>query len=376
MRRAGPSVAIALVACVVGCASRHDDDSGLRHVRDSVKERGGYVVQWNTGSADDARAGESVRGLLSSRELTADDAVRVALLSNRRLQATFEELGVAQADLVQAGLLRNPIFSAEIKFAEGGGGTQLELAVVQEFLDVLQIPLRRRIAEGNFEAAKHRVTGAVLDLTGRVRAAFYVHQAATQTLEMRRNVAQATGLSFDFAKRLRDAGNITVLQLSREQALHEEAKVGLAGAEAEVLATLERLNGLMGLWGNDTRWTAASRLNNVPAAEVDVARIESRAVERSIDLAEARATVNSASDALGISRTFAFAGDQGVELGAAAEREPEGDWTVGPAVSVPIPLFDTGNARVARAQAEWRRARQTYFATAVEVRAAARAASD
>jgi cobalt-zinc-cadmium efflux system outer membrane protein len=143
-----------------------------------------------------------------------------------------------------------------------------------------------------------------------------------------------------------------------------------------MLATRERLNAFMGLWGNDTGWTAAPRLGAVPADEVEVAQIESRAVERSINLAEARAAVDSAADALGISRTFALTGNDGVELGAAAEREPEGDWTVGPAVSVPIPLFDTGGARVARGEAELRRARQRYYATAVEIRAAARAARD
>ena len=63
-----------------------------------------------------------VEGLLS-QELSPESAVQVALLNNRRLQATYEDLTVAQADLVEAGLLRNPIFDLEVRFAEGGGGT-------------------------------------------------------------------------------------------------------------------------------------------------------------------------------------------------------------------------------------------------------------
>src|SRR5205823_5076584 len=110
--------------------------------------------------------------------------------------------------------------------------------------------------------------------------------------------------------------------------------------------------------------------------EIDTASVEPRAIERSLDLAESRAALDAAADALGIRRSFAVFGGGDVELGAAAEREAQGGWTVGPAVSGPLPLFGTGAAAVSRANAELRRARQNYTATAVEVRAAARAARD
>jgi cobalt-zinc-cadmium efflux system outer membrane protein len=359
-----------------GCASAPPRGAGFGEVREMVADRGGHRIEWNTGSDADATAAASVREVLTRGELTADDAVAVALLNNRRLQATYEDLGVAQADLVQAGLLRNPVFNAEYKFGEGGSGNIIDLAVTQEFLDVLQIPLRRRVAAQAFEATKLRVAGAVLDLAAQVRGAFYLHQASLQAAEMRRTVAEATGLSFDFARRLREAGNITELQFARERALHEQSKIDLAAAEADVLATRERLNALMGLWGQDTQWAAAPRLPDVPAEEVDVAGVESRAVERSLELAAARAELDATADALGIRRSFAVFGGGDVELGVAAERDRGEPWTVGPAVSVPIPLFDTGAARVSGAQAELRRARQAYAATAVEVRAAARAARD
>jgi cobalt-zinc-cadmium efflux system outer membrane protein len=374
MRRA--SLVLLAVVVAGGCGtSNRQHDAGFSDVRATITERGIAHVEWNTGSADDARAADAVHSLLS-REMSADDAVQVALLNNRRLQATFEDLGVAQADLVQAGLLRNPVFSADFKFAEGGGGTHVEMAVTQEFLDVLQLPLRKRIAGHALDAAKIRVSSAVLDLAGDVRRAFYVHQAALQTLDMRRQVAAATGASFDLARRLHDAGNITKLQLSREQALDEQSKLDLAAGDADVLSTRERLNALMGLWGTDTQWTAAPRLPDVSAEEVDTATVEPRAIERSLELAESRAALDAAADALGIRRSYAIFGGGDVELGAAAEREGQGGWEVGPSVSVPIPLFDTGDAAVARAHAELRRARQNYTATAIEVRAAARAARD
>ena len=84
-----------------------------------------------------------------------DEAVQIALLNNRELQALYSDLGVAQADLVQAGLLKNPIFDAAILFPVASGGRpKLELSAVWNFLDIFYVPLRKRVAAARFEEAK------------------------------------------------------------------------------------------------------------------------------------------------------------------------------------------------------------------------------
>jgi len=105
---------------------------------------------------------------LLAKPLDADDAVQVALLKNRHLQGNYEELGIAQADLVQAGLLKNPVFSGDLKFSTAGGGTKVELAVVDDFLDVLYIPMRKSIAATALQGQKLRVSIAVIDLASEV----------------------------------------------------------------------------------------------------------------------------------------------------------------------------------------------------------------
>jgi cobalt-zinc-cadmium efflux system outer membrane protein len=336
-----------------------------------VAERTGQRVQWNRLSADDRAVDAAVREALGG-ELTADRAVQVAVLNNRNLQATYEDLGVAQAEVVQAGLLSNPIFDAEVKFAEGGEGTTLELGIVQEFLGLFFIPLRKRVAEDEFQSARLRVTGAVIDLAGQARTAFYAHQAAEQTLELRQTVLAATEASYQLASRLRAAGNITELDLTQERALHEQAKVDLAEAEAAAFDTRERLNVLMGLWGTNTGWTAAKRLPELPAESVALDDVERRAIENSLDLATAANDVRARARMLGIRRSLGLLPE--AEAGVAAEREPGDEWAVGPAFSLPIPLLDQGQAATATARSEFERARQQYIATAVEVRSAARAA--
>jgi cobalt-zinc-cadmium efflux system outer membrane protein len=362
--------AVASLFVVAGCASAPRDD--FRDVASLVQERTGGRVQWNRGSAEDRAAEEGVRAMLADG-LTADETMQVALLNNRTLQATYEDLGVAQADLVRAGLLKNPIFNADIRLVEGGGGAMLELSLVQDFLDLLFIPLRKQLAESALEAAKQEVAGAAIDLAGQARAAFYDHQAARQTREMRQAVVEATDASREFARRLHEAGNVTDLDYANERATYEQSKLDLARAEAEVLETRERLNGLMGLWGPDAAaWSAPGRLPELPAEDPPPGDVERRAVAQSLELAAARARLTRAARSLGITRSTALV--QELEVGASAEREPDGEWTVGPAFSVPIPLFNQGRAAVAAARSEFRRSRHLYAALAVQVRTEARAA--
>ena len=361
---------LALIAALpAGCATV-PQESGFGEVRHTAAERADLRLHWNQGTPEDQAVAESVRAMLAE-PLTAETAVQIALLNNARLQATYEELGIAQAALVQAGLLENPFFEGVAVFPLAGGQPDLELSLVQEFLGILYIPLRKRIAAADFEAAKRRVTGEVLDLAGQTRAAFYRMLAAEQMLEMRQQVVQATAASFDAIKRLREAGNVTLLDVDNERALYEQARLDLARAEATVLESREQLDKVMGLWGTDTQWTAAHRLPEMPNEPLDLGNLESRAIEASLDLAAARQELIAFGERLGLVQATALVPD--AELGVTSERE-EGEWEVGPVIGLPLPFFDQGQARIATARAELRRRRQTYAALAVEIRSAARAA--
>lgn len=372
IRATCPGVVLLAAVAAGGCAAGRSPDSSAE-VRRLVRDRTGADVEWRR----DAAAEESVRSRLHeilARPLSADSAVAVALLNNRNLRATYEDLGVARAELVQAGLLRNPVFSADIRFDTAGGGTGVEMALVQDLVELLQLPLRRRLAQAEVERAKLRVAGEAVDLARDARAAVYCLQAATQLLEVRRTVLAAEEASYEFMRRLRDAGNVAELDVSSEQATYEQAKLDVASAEAAALEAREAVNRLLGLWGPDTQWSIEGRLPELPETEVAFEQVEGRAVGRSLDLAEARGQLQSAADRLGLSRAFGALPE--LELGASAERDAGGGWGVGPAVAVPVPLFDQGQARTAAARAELRRRADRYYALAVEVRSAARSSRD
>jgi len=363
---------VIMINCAVmtGCTSMRPG-IGFESVQTQVADRTGMRVHWTSGTGPDVEVQLAVEDLLDE-ELSVDAAVQIALLNNRELQAVYEELNLAQADLVQAGLLRNPIFDAEVRFGEGGSGTGLEFGVAQDFMSILYIPLRKRQAEAAFQSAILRVTGAILDLAAEVRAAFIDLQAAGQNLEMRQTVVEATGVSYEIAKRLRAAGNITELEVAQERALHEQARIELAAAEVDVFMNREALQERMGLWGQQTSWRIPARMPDLPAQEMEGDEIERRAVERSLDLAITRQEIEVAGRALGLARPLGFLDD--VAAGAAAEREVEGGWSVGPALSIPIPLFDQGQGTIGAAQARLRQAIERHTAQAIRLRSRARVA--
>ena len=136
-----------------------------------------------------------------AHDLTADDAVRIALLNDRELQAAFEELGIGKADLVAAGRPKNPALHTEIRFP-GAPRAPFEVDVTQDFLELLLLPQRSAAAKAQFEATRLRVTQTVLDVAARARAAFITYQSAEQLAARQRDAARAADAAADAARRL------------------------------------------------------------------------------------------------------------------------------------------------------------------------------
>lgn len=363
---------LGMVVFAGGCASI-TLNAGFDDVKAAVEERGAAKLFWNNGTALDKEAAEKLDSLLKGK-LTVDQAVQIALMNNRELQALYSELGIAQADLVQAGMLKNPVFDAAVLFpVTHGGRPDLEFGAVMNFLEMVYLPLRKRVAAARFEEVKTQVTGSVLDFAARVRTAFSLHQANEQILELRQTIVQALGGSFEVARRLNEAGNITDLDFARERALWETGKLALRSAEVALRQSREELNIFMGLWGKQTEWQSDGRLPDIPEQPLPMEDLERAALARSVDLASARQRIAAAGEQLGFNRWTALVPE--MHAGPLGERE-EGSWEAGPTVEFPIPLFDQGQGRVGRSMSELRRAQQEYYALAVRIRATARAVRD
>ena len=367
--RTSVSARLALLAvfAITGCATIQPR-AGFDDVGRLVADRTRAELSWDGTVAPEVV--ERVRELLRS-ELTADSAVQVALLANRKLQATYAKLGIAQADVVQSSLPPNPILTADVHFGTGASGTGVELGLAQQFITVLQIPLRKRVAEAAFEQAKLEVAQAVWEQAAMVKTAFYRLQGALQTLELRRAVAQSTTAAAEVARRQHHAGNITDLERAAEEALDDDARLSVAEAEEDVADDREELNALLGLWGPDTTWTIASRLPELPEAELEPHGLESRAMQERLDLIAARQELEVLARTVDLTGLYRFLPTG--EAGLAAHREPEsGFWSTGPSIALPLPVFDQRQAVLASDTAKFRQSEYRYAALAVEIRSEVR----
>lgn len=361
------AIALALAGLVGGCAGVRPRE-GFPQVSNTVEKRLGYELTWHDGSDADRQADEKVAELLR-QPLTAESAVKIALLNNRRLQATYEELGIAQADLVEAGLLRNPIFDAAYRFGNAGTAAKIDLGLTFDFVDVIFLHARRQLAEAELEATKARVTGEVLRVIGQTRSAFYAAQASEQAVASAKAQADAAEASADFARRLREAGNVRAIRLLVEQAAQAEAKMRLTQAEQDVADAREQLNRQIGASGGQIKWTLAGQLGEPTEAEPDAKETESLAVSNSLALAEERARITASLKTLGIAQPLGILSQ--LETGINAERE-DGTWFTGTSIALPVPLFSQGQPQAAKAAARVRQARATLAATTVDVQSAAR----
>lgn len=363
-------VFVPVMLLIGGCSV--PKEAGFPDVAAVVKQRSGHRIVWDQGGAADLEVKKSVAALLA-REIAVDEAVQIALLNNRRLQDTYEELMIAQADVVQAGLLKNPVFSASVRFPiRGAGGLNVELGVEQDFLDLLMIPARKRVAEAQFEAVKLRVGSAVLAFAAEVRSTFYTLQGAAQIAAMRRTIGEAAEASADLARRQHEAGNISDLDLANEEALAVQIKLDLARSEAEILSIRERLIRLLGLWGTDTTFRLAPKLPDLPGAEPSLEHLESLAITQRLDIAAARKDVLAAEHALALVKNWRWIG--AASVGASGERDSGGEVVVGPTVGLEIPIFDQKQAAVARLSAELRQRQQRLSAAAIDARSEVREA--
>ena len=358
MKRA--AVAIPILAAAVGCTSI-PRDSGFDELQRDVAARSGLAVEWR----DDAVAPQL------AGELDADHAVRVALANNRSVQATLEELGIARGDYMASVLVRNPILGAEIRFP-GSPLEPFEISLMQSLIDLIQLPRRRKLGAAEFEAARLRVEREVLTFAADVRTRFYELLAAENMQEARGTTADAARVSVGLAQRQYGAGNISDLDLENEQALYEQAKLDLAKAEAGVVAARRRLAAAMGIGSAETAWRTTTSFPEMPA-EIALVDGDENATSRRLDIAMAQHAVEVASRALPLARGGAI-GD--VSAGVHFEREPEGKRTTGPAIDIPIPIFNRGTAARARAEAVLRQARQRLAALMVNARVELRLAAD
>lgn len=156
--------ALGLCAC-----AGFSQDGGFNAVADATRSHLNKDVEWPRTPEEERKVESRVAELLA-RPLTAEDAVQIALLNNHRLQAEFQELGISEADLVQAGRLPNPRF--DLRHASAAGQYDIEQTLSFDVLSLLTMPYARDIEKRRFAQVQQAVVLQISQLANEVRQAF------------------------------------------------------------------------------------------------------------------------------------------------------------------------------------------------------------
>jgi cobalt-zinc-cadmium efflux system outer membrane protein len=363
---------LVVVLALPGCASMQKE-RGHDEVSRIVQRQSGYRTGWEQGTPEDRKIADRVAQLLAGG-LTRDRAVSIALLNNPHLQATYESLDISQADLVQAGLISNPTIGGSVGFSVNGAGrSEYEVSIVQSFLDIFMLPLRKRLAEQQFIAATLRVADQALDTASDVSKAFVELQAAVETVELMRSITDAAQVAADLAQRLFEAGNTTERVRSSQRAVYEQAQLDLARDELTLLEEREKLNRMLGLWGPRTTWTLAARLPIVPEQDIIPEQLERIAMKQRLDVAAAKRELALMDTALSLARNSRYTGV--VDVGAHVHQDTDGPLLLGPTLSLELPIFDQRQGVIGRLEAQRRQAQRRVDELAIDARSEVRLAS-
>ncbi len=292
-------------------------------------------------------ASSDVTALLD-QPLDADAAVRLALVNSPRMQGLYAELGLAQADVYDASRLSNP--SLGFMQLAGGGAQRRTWTLTQRFTDLLFIGYRTQLGRSALLQAQQRVAQAVLEMEAVVRTAYYQMLVTELLQQLHQQISDAAAASSSYAQSLFKAGNISELQLSREQAAASRARIGWQQAQSVALERRRELMTLLGLSLLDTRVQFVQTLEVPVSQRLDIQALQQWAAQQRMDVALLHEQLGQLSNVQIHTRRWFWLDDAALEL----ERETETDGSVlnGVGGSVGLPLFNQGGGARLRATAQ------------------------
>jgi outer membrane protein TolC len=337
---------VAVTTALAGCAS-FSKDGGFGTVESAVKERTGAEAKWVRSEDDASSVRARVKELLA-QPLTPEAASQIALLNNPGLQASYAEMGIAEAELVQASRWSGPTFSFARLRHGGTAQADYERSVFVDLLGLITIPLSTRAQEKRFEAAKTRAAAEALGVALEARKAWFGAVAAEEGVRYAGQVRDSAEAAAELARRMAAVGNWSRLNQAREHAFYAEAVASLARARQARLAARERLTRAMGLTGEEAAYRLPERLPDPPQQAREAGDLEAQALAQRLDVQAARREAASLADSLGLTKATRFL--DLLEVGVINEKEADEPRHRGWGLELRIPIFDFGSARTARAE--------------------------
>jgi outer membrane protein TolC len=360
-----------LCALAVASCAQFSRDGGFDEVASATRLRIGTEVRWARTPEEHAKSDRQLADLLQ-RPLSVNDAVQIALLGNAALQASFQELGISEADLVQSGRLPNPGFT--FRYAASGGVYDIEETLSVNVIALLSAPSRHRMQERRFQETQNAVTLEIVQLAERTREAYYTALAASESVRYREQVQAAAEAGAELARRMRAAGNWNRLDEAHERGFYHDASLSLERARLAQTVAHENLTRLLALGPDSGSFRLVDRLPELPARIEEAPDFEKTALAGRIDLELMHARIDALAANLHLTRSTRVidvleAGPARIKQGS--DSDP---YETGYEVSLQIPIFDSGAARVRKAEAIYAKAVEEFRQAAIDARTEVHAA--
>jgi outer membrane protein TolC len=371
-----------MLALGLGGCTGFTQDGGFDAVANATRAHLGKEVKWPRSAHAQAEVSAQVAALLA-HPLSVEDAVQIALLNNHTLQAAFEELGISEAELVQAGRLPNPRF--DLRHAGAAGQYDIEETLSFNVLALLTMPYAHDIEKRRFAQTQNSSVQRVAQLAKDTREAFYAAIAARQSLNYLQQVRIAAETGAELAHRMVSAGNWSRLDQAREQSFYNDAVQNLWRARLAEESARERLMGLLGLPAQPSAQPSAQQsaqpalqlaevLPELPASLEPLPDVERAVLQERLDLQLMRMHVDELSKSLRLTKSTRFVNV--LDIGATRVRQGsrEEPYERGYTVTLEVPIFDSGAARVKKSEAIYAQAVDRFSQAAIEARSQIRVA--
>ena len=329
---------------LAGCASVNFDQA-VQGTNDST----GTFTQGKlelSRTAQQAQARAKLSSELLASPLSRDEAVQLALVNSPAVQTLLAQSWADMAQASQTGRIANPVFTFErIRF-----GDELELGRLLSFglLDLLTLPRRLEISQGQRAQARVQLSANVVEQVTQVRQAWVRAVAAQQSLEYAQQVNRSAQASAELAKRMQQVGNFTKLQRARQQSFYADSAANLASSQHAGTAAREELTRLLGLSDAQAlQLKLPERLPDLPKEPRQAAVVNAAAPEQRLDVQIARSQLEMAGKSQGLNLITSLVD---VELGVRRDTvfdNAEGTSTPrkGYELAIRLPIFDWGTAK-------------------------------
>ena len=274
--------------------------------------------------------------------LSLERAVQAALLNNPLVRAELTRLDAAQAERIQAGLLRNPMGSLMVLRPEGGGRFELNYSLMQSLFDLFT--RSGRVAVAN--AAQARVQAEVMMQLVRIaqdtEAAYFEVITAKDTVRLQQELLALEQNTSMLQTRLARQGAVSSSMAIGQQAAFSQQTQLLRTAEAEQVKALSMLAQQMGL-ATSKRMLLPDRLPAMQLSVFNEPELQALAQKHRPELLAANANIGQMRAEKNL-QTGALRNTE-PSLGLAGVRESSGFSLNGLGAQITLPIFDTGRAR-------------------------------